>query len=103
MASEEFEDKIQPYIEDLLNFLYRSENGHGDESVDIKTVQDNLGMTYKTCHRIIELLVEEGFITKYRDGRKKVVELTEDGRTFAKIIYKKYLFLERHGQGEFDF
>lgn len=63
---------------ELLRFVY-SKNRFG-EKPSIKDIMSSFNITRNTAKKRISYLVEKGLIKMIKDGRMKVLEVTEDGR-----------------------
>ncbi len=63
---------------ELLRFVY-SKNRFG-EKPSIKDIMSSFNITRNTAKKRVSYLVERGLIKMIKDGRMKVLEVTEDGR-----------------------
>jgi len=63
---------------ELLRFVY-SKNRFG-EKPSIKDIMSSFNITRNTAKKRVSYLVEKGLIKMIKDGRMKVLEVTEDGR-----------------------
>ena len=70
--------EIPDEIYDVFRFIY-SKNKTG-ERPSIKDVMNNFGISRNTAKKRVQQLLDRGLIKIIKDGRFKVLEVTEDGR-----------------------
>ncbi len=75
--------EIPDEIYDVLRFIY-SKNKIG-ERPSIKDVMNNFGITRNTAKKRVQQLLDRGLIRIIKDGRFKVLEVTEDGRQIMRV------------------
>lgn len=75
--------EIPDEVYDVLRFIY-SKNKIG-ERPSIKDVMNNFGITRNTAKKRVQYLLERGLIKIIKDGRFKVLEVTEDGRQIMRV------------------
>jgi len=74
---------IPDEIYDVLRFIY-TKNRTG-ERPSIKDVMTNFGITRNTAKKRVQQLLDRGLIKIIKDGRSKVLEVTDDGRQIMRI------------------
>ncbi len=72
------EVEIPDEIYEVLRFVY-SKNRVG-ERPSIKDVMSSFGITRNTAKKRVQQLCDRGLIRIIKDGRLKVLEVTEEGR-----------------------
>lgn len=70
-------------IYEILRFVY-AQNRVG-ERPSIKDVMTNFGITRNTAKKRVAYLAERGLIKMIKDGRMKVLEVTEEGREVMRV------------------
>lgn len=73
------------------------EIGRMDEAYG-STLSREVGTTYAHCVSIISNLEEKGLIDSEESGRKKILSLTEEGRSVAGALENLYGVLEEVGE-----
>jgi DtxR family Mn-dependent transcriptional regulator len=81
--------EVTPSMEDYLKVMLGLSNDEGIHSSDVANI---LGITRASVSRMMNVLKDEGYITKEKYG---TVSLTENGRNVAVHVKRKYELLKR--------
>lgn len=91
------EDGTQPELKEFLlnekplralSVLYRHEAKFSDAHLHVSVISDRINSTYSYAVIVTGQLEEHGIIKSRKEGRKKVIELTDHGECLAQTAVK---------------